>query len=109
MMGGVTLSRSVADFAPAWGRLVTAWLAAGPEASSGEGLLQRALDSGVHALDLPAAGEVSVGQGRRCEVAVVRLAGAVDEAGYLAHNPLQAERGAEPVEHFCRRGWRGLR
>ena len=55
------------------------------------------------------AGDVAVGQGRRCEVAVVRLAGAVDEAGYLAHNAAQAERGAEPVEHFCRRGWRGLR
>ena len=49
---------------------------------------------------------VASGQGRRCEVAVVRLAGAVDEAGYLAHNPPQAERGAEPVDHFCRRGWR---
>ena len=36
-------------------------------------------------------------------------AGAVDEAGYLAHNPPQAERGAEPVDHFCRRGWRALR
>ena len=40
---------------------------------------------------------------------MVRLAGAVDEAGYLAHNQSQAERGAEPVDHFCRRGWRGLR
>ena len=57
----------------------------------------------------PAAGEVTVGQGRRCEIAVVRLAGAVDEAGYLAHNQAQAERGAEPVDHFCRRGWRALR
>ena len=63
----------------------------------------------MHALDLPAAGEVAVGQGRRCEIAVVRLAGAVDEAGYLAHNQSQAERGAEPVDHFCRRGWRALR
>ena len=35
--------------------------------------------------------------------------GAVDEAGYLAHNQSQAERGAEPVDHFCRRGWRALR
>ena len=52
---------------------------------------------------------MAVGQGRRCEVAVVRLAGAVDEAGYLAHNQPQAERGAEPVDHFCRRGWRALR
>ena len=78
-------------------------------APEGEALLRRALDEGVHALDLPAAGEVAVGQGRRCEIAVVRLAGAVDEAGYLAHNQSQAERGAEPVDHFCRRGWRALR
>ena len=97
------------DFAPAWARLVTAWLAPARTRPTAEALLRRALDEGVHALDLPAAGEVAVGQGRRCEVAVVRLAGAVDEAGYLAHNPPQAERGAEPVDHFCRRGWRALR
>ncbi len=96
-------------FAPAWSRLVTAWVAAGESGASAEGLLRRALDDGVHALSLPPAADVTVGQGRRCEVAVVRLAGAVDEAGYLAHNPLQAERGAEPVDHFCRRGWRALR
>ena len=87
----------------------TAWLAAGEGSPRREALLRRALDEGVHALDLPAAGEVAVGQGRRCEIAVVRLAGAVDEAGYLAHNQSQAERGAEPVDHFCRRGWRALR
>jgi hypothetical protein len=97
------------DFAPAWTRLVTAWIALGAETDVGRALLRRALDEGVHALDLPAAGEVTVGQGRRCEVAVVRLSGAVDAAGYLAHNPPQAERGAEPVDHFCRRGWRALR
>ena len=97
------------DFAPAWARLVTAWVAAGESGEAAEALLRRALDEGVHALDLPAAGEPTVGQGRRCEVAVVRLAGAVDEAGYLAHNQPQAERGAEPVDHFCRRGWRALR
>ena len=97
------------DFAPAWARLVTAWLTLGEDGPEGEALLRRALDEGVHALDLPAAGEVAVGQGRRCEIAVVRLAGAVDEAGYLAHNQSQAERGAEPVDHFCRRGWRALR
>ncbi len=97
------------DFAPAWARLVTEWLALGENSAAGEALVRRALDEGVHALDLPVAGEVTVGQGRRCEIAVVRLAGAVDEAGYLAHNPSQAERGAEPVDHFCRRGWRALR
>lgn len=96
------------DFAPAWGRLVTAWLALS-EGEEAEVLLQQALDEGVHALDLPPAGQITVGQGRRCEIAVVRLAGAVDEAGYLAHNQPQAERGAEPVDHFCRRGWRALR
>ena len=96
-------------FEPAWARLVTAWLTLGEDGPEGEALLRRALDEGIHALDLPAAGEVAVGQGRRCEIAVVRLAGAVDEAGYLAHNQSQAERGAEPVDHFCRRGWRALR
>jgi hypothetical protein len=96
-------------FEPAWARLVTAWVGAGETGPEAEALLGRALYAGVHALDLPAAGDVAVGQGRRCEVAVVRLAGAVDEAGYLAHNASQAERGADPVEHFCRRGWRGLR
>jgi Rhamnan synthesis protein F len=96
------------DFAPIWARLVTAWLALG-DGEEAEALLRRALDEGVHALDLPPAGEISVGQGRRGEIAVVCLAGAVDEAGYLAHNQPQAERGAEAVDHFCRRGWRALR
>jgi hypothetical protein len=99
----------LADFSAAWARLVAAWLAAGEDSPAGEAMLRTALDEGVHALDLPEAGEVAVGPGRRCEIAVVRLAGAVDEAGYLAHNQAQAERGAEPVDHFCRRGWRALR
>ena len=50
-------------FEPAWARLVTAWLAAGEAGDAGTALLQRALDHGVHALELPAAGEVTVGQG----------------------------------------------
>jgi rhamnan synthesis protein F len=97
------------SYRPAWARLVTAWAAAGEVGPVADDLLRRALEAGVHALDLPAAGEVAVGRSRRCEIALVRLAGAVDEAGYLAHNPLQAERGHDPVEHFCRRGWRGVR
>jgi hypothetical protein len=96
-------------FEPAWARLVTAWLAAGETGPEAETLLRQAIEEGVHALGLPPAGDVAVGQRRRCEIAVVRLAGAVDEAGYLAHNPAQAERGVDPVEHFCRRGWRGVR
>ncbi len=95
------------SFEDAWARLVTAWLALREDGAEAEALLRRALDEGIP--DLPPAAEISVGQGRRCEVAVVRLAGAVDEAGYLAHNQAQAERGAEPVDHFCRRGWRALR
>ena len=96
-------------YQPAWARLVTAWAAAGETGPDADALLRRALDEGVHALDLPAATEVTVGRSRRCEIALVRHSGAVDEAGYLAHNPLQADRGAEPVEHFCRRGWRAVR
>lgn len=100
-------------FRAAWARLVAAWSGAEPEAA--EALLRRALNEGLHAVaaGLPPAGDVGVGvgvgPGRRCEVALVRLSGAVDEAGYLEHNPPQAERGAEPVDHFCRRGWRRLR
>ena len=108
MMWPVTSAASGPPFEPAWARLVTAWLAAASEAEA-ETLLRRALAQGVHGLDLPPAGRVTVGQGRRCEVAVVRLASAVDGPGYLAHNQPQAERGAEPVDHFCRRGWRALR
>lgn len=96
-------------YEPAWARLVTAWSAAGETGPDAESLLQRALDTGVHALDLPMAGDVGVGPGRRCEITLVRLAGAVDETGYLAHNPSQAERDVDPVEHFCRRGWRAIR
>ena len=96
---------SAPPFEPAWARLVSAWLVAEDPAA----LLREALDRGVHALSLPPSDGYAVGQGRRCEIALVRLAGVVDEAGYLAHNPPQAERGAEPVDHFCRRGWRMLR
>ncbi|QIG42340.1 hypothetical protein G5V58_05765 [Nocardioides anomalus] len=96
---------SAPPFEPAWARLVHAWLAS----DDPDALLRDALERGVHALTLPPAEGYGVGQGRRCEIALVRLAGAVDEAGYLAHNPPQAERGAEPVDHFCRRGWRMLR
>ncbi|MBJ7356737.1 rhamnan synthesis F family protein [Nocardioides sp.] len=93
----------------AWAQLVTAWSAA--DGAAAAALLRRALDDGLHAVaaGLPPSAGIGVGQGRRCEVALVRLAGAVDEAGYLEHNPPQAERGAEPVDHFCRRGWRRLR
>jgi hypothetical protein len=102
---------SLADYRAAWAALVLAWLEAGPDSPAATALLSRALDSGVAALDLAPVEPASVGVGkvRRCEVALVRLAGAVDEAGYLAHNPPQAERGADPVDHFCRRGWRALR
>jgi hypothetical protein len=96
-------------FRAAWARLVAAWSDA--EAPAAETMLRRALAEGVHAVSAglaPPEG-IAVGQGRRCEVALVRLAGAVDEAGYLEHNPPQAERGVEPVDHFCRRGWRRLR
>ncbi len=103
------MARDPARFAHTWARLVTAWLTLGEDGPEGDALLRRALDEGLHALDLPVAGEIAVGQGRRCEIAVVRLADAVDEAGYLAHNQSQAERGAEPVDHFCRRGWKSLR
>ena len=102
---------SARPFPSAWARLVTAWSAAGESSAEAAALVQHALDVGIDALELPAvgdAGEVAVGQGRRCEVAVVRLAGAVDEAGYLAHNPEVAEEGRDPVDHFCRRGWRRL-
>ncbi|MXG88065.1 rhamnan synthesis F family protein [Nocardioides flavescens] len=99
----------LARWASSWAALVAAWKAAGPDSPAARELLQRALTDGVHALDLPAAPAPPVGLGRRCEVAVVRQAGAVDEAGYLAHNPPQADRGAEPVDHFCRRGWRRQR
>lgn len=95
-------------FEPAWAGLVSAWLPL-EGTSAGSDLLASALASGVHELSLPPSDGYAVGQGRRCEIALVRLAGAVDEAGYLAHNPPQAERGAEPVDHFCRRGWRALR
>jgi hypothetical protein len=96
-------------FRDTWARVVSAWSAAEPPA--GETLLRRALDEGLEAVaaGLPPSDGVGVGLGRRCEVALVRLSGAVDEAGYLEHNPPQAERGAEPVDHFCRRGWRRLR
>jgi hypothetical protein len=100
---------TVPPYPPAWASLVTAWTAAGETGPDAEALLHRAIDEGVHALELPLAAEVAVGRSRRCEIALVRLAGAVDEAGYLAHNPPQAERGHDPVEHFCRRGWRGVR
>ncbi len=107
------MMRAMTDelFRAAWSRLVVAWAAHDPGAAAADALLGRALEEGVHAVaaDLAPVDAIDVGQGRRCEVAVVRRSGAVDEGGYLAHNPPQAERGVEPVDHFCRRGWRRLR
>ena len=98
-------------FRDAWARLVASWSSYDAGSAEAEVLLRRALDEGLHPVagGLAASDGVGVGAGRRCEVALVRLAGAVDEDGYLEHNPPQAERGAEPVDHFCRRGWRRLR
>ena len=68
-----------------------------------------ALDAGRARADLPRADQVTVGpgpalRGRR------RPARRGGRRGRLPRpQQPQAERGAEPVDHFCRRGWRALR
>lgn len=99
---------SSAEFMRVRDRLAAAWLSLVERDPSGaEALLRRALVEGVSGLgDLPEpAAPVPEQRRRRFEVALVRLSGAVDEAGYLEHNPDVAERGGDPVSHFVRRGW----
>ena len=43
------------------------------------------------------------------EIALVRASGVVDENFYLINAPDVLEAGVDPVEHFCRYGWRERR
>ncbi|HEX5961177.1 MAG TPA: rhamnan synthesis F family protein, partial [Rhodanobacteraceae bacterium] len=44
-----------------------------------------------------------------CEMAVIAASGLFDTTWYLAGNPDVAAAGFDPLEHFCRHGWRELR
>lgn len=45
----------------------------------------------------------------RLEMELLQACGLFDAAYYLEHNPDVARKGLDPLEHFCRSGWRELR
>lgn len=103
---------SVDDFLPSWHDLVQRWVHAKHVAGMSHSILRDALDRGLAAdpLDSDAAGDpadIGPDDALECEIAVLRLSGLVDEAGYVDHHLRQA-RKPDPVAHFCERGWKDM-
>jgi CDP-glycerol glycerophosphotransferase (TagB/SpsB family) len=90
-------------------RLAAAWIAIRKrDQQAAAAFLRRALDEGIDAVGPELAPPRSLPgyQRRRVEVALIRAAGAVHEAGYLEHYVPEVEPGTDAIDHYCRRGWR---
>ncbi|TNM41097.1 hypothetical protein FHP29_08750 [Nocardioides albidus] len=102
-----------AQFIHAWHALVARWEAlASEDRKAADALLADTVRSGLH----PHPGEELATPDAEtllaCEIAVVRRARAMKGARYArAHRDLKVLRDGDidPVEHFCRVGWRWLR
>ncbi len=96
------LTSRPSEFLLGWHTLVAAWRERGGAASSdATALLHEALERGLP----PGSSAVHVdpADAVECEIELVRLSGAMDEAGYLEANPGAARAGLDAAEHFCRR------
>ena len=99
------------QFLVAWRCVVAEWvLASAEDQARGRSVLTKVLEKGLASAQ-PAPGPVDVSdeQCLRCEIALIRVSGALDKEGYLGANPHIAERDLGPVVHFCRWGWQSLR
>lgn len=104
------------EFVAAWHCLVGEWHAArlDPDGKPAR-VLRRALRHGLTSptsddhdrLARPEAG--TPGMSRRCELAVLRLSGALRPKAYTKANRDVAKKGLDPFEHFVDQGWRRLR
>lgn len=99
------------EFLASWRPFVATWsnlVRTAPEAA--DDLVRSALDHGFPQPEGMADGsEVSDDDLLACEIAVVRLAGVVDDERYREAIPPRRLVAIEPVEHFCRRGWLDVR
>lgn len=95
---------TVEEFWTAWTAFVAEWAAAGDGAES---LLRTALDEGLPASTQQL--DVSAAELLACEVALVRLAGVIDDETYRAATPGVVSPTLDPVEDFCRQGWLNVR
>jgi len=99
------------QYTTAWWAFVREWDAArGRSEEQADSLIRAALEGGLASREsFEAATAPDQDLQAQCEVAVVRASGAVDLAGYLAGNQDVVDADDDLVEHFCTRGWRGLR
>lgn len=105
------MTMSNEEFIERMDRLAAAWFTHKRRApGDARDLLTRTLETGIEAVtdDLPEVEPVKGFRRRRCEAALIRAAGSLDEAGYLRHHGEVMEDGQDPVDHFCRHGWRSL-
>jgi len=101
---------TVDDFLVRWHALVCRWASLKDRPGSSHALLRDALESGLAenpADAVATAGDPSPEDALECEIAVLRLSGLIDEAGYI-ENVLPGARRPNPVAHFCRVGWRTM-
>lgn len=95
-----------------WARLVNHWARGerGPSLAQVLDLLDRGLETLVAELPADRGDEAPPGEADllRCEVAVVRASGRLDEVGYAEKNADVRRGKVEAVEHFCTVGWRSL-
>lgn len=98
------------QFLAAWRPVVAQWLAAaGRGRAHGRAVLTQVLDEGLpDANHPPDPVEVSDAQALRCEIALIRLSGFLDESGYVGIRPSAAKTKGGPAAHFCRQGWQSL-
>lgn len=100
------------EFKAAWVSFATVWARAEAQPTgSGAELLRSALQVGLPAPTQPDEPDDEVARMNElaCEIALVRLSGAVDEAAYVSATPGRPKPDMDPVEDFCRQGWRNTR
>ncbi|MCL3816991.1 CDP-glycerol glycerophosphotransferase family protein [Aeromicrobium wangtongii] len=105
MMTVDELMTSWTAFVAEWSRLESS------EAGGGDAMLSAALEHGLPETATSGGEDVHVTDADllACEIALMRLAGAIDEDLYRARTPGTVRPDLDPVEDFCRQGWRNVR
>ncbi len=105
------MSLGVDELKAAWAALVTEWSEREAlQPGTGEVLLRAALDEGLSRSDATAQQiETTHEDLLACEIALVRLAGVIDDDEYRASTPGVVPPDLDPVADFCRQGWRNVR
>ncbi|MRK03279.1 hypothetical protein GEV27_17335 [Aeromicrobium sp. S22] len=104
------MTTDVEEFWAAWTRLVGEWAgreSAGP--TTGDVLLRAALRDGLPDLSAQPSVDVTAADLLACEIALVRMAGEIDDEVYRLATPGRPPRNLDAVADFCRHGWRNVR